>query len=237
MWCSTMITIQYSHSTLHTPPLLLLPLQKAIAEAKVYLENLEIHPVKVTATFKADQFPSQRGDKEWLYTLLAYPGIGILTNSVLGIIDRTDVKLKSFISGDVLEPPSIIVDRIVNKSIYDIQAQVLSLIGNVFGQLDILGKPAGLVNNIGGGLLEFFYEPAAGIMESPAAFARGLAKGTTGLITGVIGGTISSAATIVSGATEGVSAGAALLSGDNEHAERRRNRESQSKGFLSGMCW
>ncbi|POM61404.1 Vacuolar protein sorting-associated protein [Phytophthora palmivora] len=44
--------------------------------------------------------------------------------------------------------------------------QIYSLIGAA----DILGNPVGLVTNLGVGVKDFFYEPAAGLVTSPQEF-------------------------------------------------------------------
>lgn len=41
---------------------------------------------------------------------------------------------------------------------------------------DMLGNPVGLVNNLGTGVVDFFYEPAQGLVKSPKDFSVGLAK-------------------------------------------------------------
>lgn len=40
----------------------------------------------------------------------------------------------------------------------------------------MLGNPVGLVNNLGTGVVDFFYEPAQGLVKSPKDFSVGLAK-------------------------------------------------------------
>ena len=47
--------------------------------------------------------------------------------------------------------------------------------------MDLLGDPLGLVKNLGAGVLDFFYEPALGLVRSPKEFGAGLAKGTLSL--------------------------------------------------------
>jgi Vacuolar-sorting-associated 13 protein C-terminal len=46
-------------------------------------------------------------------------------------------------------------------------------------------------SQLGTGVRDFFYEPAEGLMQSPSAFGRGVAKGTLSLVghttSGVLG--------------------------------------------------
>jgi hypothetical protein len=46
----------------------------------------------------------------------------------------------------------------------------------ILGSFEVLGSPVSLVGNLAAGVRDFFYEPAAGFVEGPEEFARGLAK-------------------------------------------------------------
>ena len=54
----------------------------------------------------------------------------------------------------------------------------LVILWNVFFCLTV---ECGLVNNLGTGMKDFFYEPAQGIMKSPHEFAKGMQKGSLSL--------------------------------------------------------
>ena len=56
---------------------------------------------------------------------------------------------------------------------------------HIAGSLAIFGSPANMMRNIGDGVSDFFYEPVAGMRDSPAAFMKGLGKGTSSLMGGV----------------------------------------------------
>jgi len=203
-------------------------LRRRCTSDKVFVENLEIHPVGLEVTFRPDDFPRPMSDYP-----AGYPTLQNLHNKVLALNDIT-LRLNSFITSNLSASPGALVDRIVAKCKADLQAQAMNILGSYLGNLQLIGKPVGLVKNIGGGLHEFFYEPAAGLMESPAKFASGLAKGTTGLLQGVVGGALTSATTIVESATSGVGVAAAWVAGDTGVEERRRQREGTS-GLWSGI--
>ena len=63
----------------------------------------------------------------------------------------------------------------------DLQRQSAVIAGSYLLSLSVLGRPAGLVKNIGGGVQNFFYEPYEGALQSPKDFVIGIGKGTTGL--------------------------------------------------------
>jgi hypothetical protein len=46
----------------------------------------------------------------------------------------------------------------------------------ILGSADFLGNPVGLFSSLGTGVLDFFYEPAQGLVKSPEDFGKGLAK-------------------------------------------------------------
>ena len=60
-----------------------------------------------------------------------------------------------------------------------------------------------LLGGIGTGVMDFFYEPAKGLTESPAAFGKGLAKGSMALVKGTIGSVFGAASKITNAAGKG----------------------------------
>ncbi len=52
----------------------------------------------------------------------------------------------------------------------------------ILGSMDFIGSPVNLVSNLGTGLMDFFYEPAKGIVKSPKDFGLGIAKGNKAII-------------------------------------------------------
>ena len=68
----------------------------------------------------------------------------------------------------------------------------------------MLGNPVGLVQNLGTGVLDFFYEPAQGLVKSPKDFGMGLAKGTSSLVRNTIYGTFNTVAKITGAMAKGL---------------------------------
>lgn len=52
----------------------------------------------------------------------------------------------------------------------------------VIGSFEFLGAPVSLVQNLGTGVHDFFYEPAHALVRSPEDLLNGLARGTTSLV-------------------------------------------------------
>jgi len=90
-----------------------------------------------------------------------------------------------------------------------------------------------LFSNISTGVMDFFYEPAKGVIESPEAFAKGLAKGTSSLVKNTVYATFSSVSQVVGAIGKGV----AKLSCDDEYVRRRQaNQRKKPKHALDGAA-
>jgi len=59
---------------------------------------------------------------------------------------------------------------------------VLSELYKILGSVELLGAPVSLISTLGTGVVDFFYEPAKGIVHGPDEFARGVATGTISLL-------------------------------------------------------
>jgi hypothetical protein len=181
----------------------------------VQIDNLMIHPIRLRLTFV--QMPYLRSKTQLRLVQRQNPWVKAICVPVLDFSDMV-VQLNSFIvpPPGVLESSSALSDRIQQKTINDIKSQLISLAGTYFGNMTLLGKPAGLAKNVGGGVKAFFYEPIVGLQQSPQAFAAGLASGSTQLFTKGLGGLVGSTMSIVGAATSGAASGAAFVAGDSK---------------------
>lgn len=59
---------------------------------------------------------------------------------------------------------------------------MLSELYKVLGNVELVGAPVSLISTLGTGVVDFFYEPAKGIVHGPDEFARGMASGTVSLL-------------------------------------------------------
>lgn len=138
---------------------------KAKFKEKIYIENLVIHPLKVSLSFTST--PVQRRfdggilDAHWLKIIRS---VGVITT-----FSDVPIRISSFIACNVLESPEDLASIIILKFSRDVQGQLLHLIGSVFGRLDVIGRPADLFSHIGGGVSDFFYEPYQGNLTTSTA--------------------------------------------------------------------
>ena len=199
----------------------------ATSVSKMYLEQLTIHPISINFTFIHTNYPRQSDDN--VLSVLSYV-------PSFASVDRFPVRISSFIVADALESNDSLVSRITSKALYDLQAHL----GPLAGSLAVLGRPIGLMRNIGNGVQALFYEPYEGLMKSPQSFMVGIGKGATSLVGGVMTGALDSTAALVGSYSAGLSAIGTFISLDR-HLIRQRNEvrkqavEAARKGMFSAF--
>lgn len=87
----------------------------------------------------------------------------------------------------------------------------------------------------GAGVQDFFYEPAAGLVQSPLEFLDGVRSGTSSLVAGILSGTLSWTAGILNSTSDGFS----YLSADpafvRSRASQRQVVAASRGGVVSGI--
>ncbi|KAH3745690.1 vacuolar protein sorting-associated protein 13 family protein [Pelomyxa schiedti] len=125
---------------------------------------------------------------------------------------------------------------IKNNPLIAVFQTVSSAVANVdhapiIGSSDLLGNPVGLFTNLSTGVMDFFYEPAQGLVTSPQAFGVGLAKGSKSLVKNTVYGLFNSLSKVTGALGKGV---AALSMDDDYLAKRRVNRKKKPKNIGDG---
>ena len=205
--------------------------QEAAQAKRIYIENLVLHPIKVTLTFQQTALPRKKDETAMAVYVEYLSYIPTFAN-----VDRATLKLNSFILSDAMESIQSLTSRITAHSWRDLNYQLAKLAGS----LTMLGRPVGLARNIGGGVQAFFYEPYQGAMKSPSSFVMGIGKGASSLVGGVASGLLNSTAAIVSTASQGLSQGIVTISGDENYVlkrtdRRRKAQEAAREGVFSGL--
>eukprot|EP01042_Synura_sphagnicola_P000008 gene8-9_t len=207
-------------------------LRQKLKASKIYFNHFILHPLKSRITFTKSSNP--RGDS-------------VDENAYLAILntvpDTTMMPLgvSSFIVTDAFESRETLINCIIMKTTNEVQGQLGRIVGSYLLSLDMLGRPAGLLKNIGNGVQDFFYEPYEGLMQSPKDFLVGLSRGTGSLVTSVVGGALHSTVTIVGSASSSISKGFTFIGQDEDYAakkaleKRRRDRKVAKGGVLAGL--
>lgn len=112
-------------------------------------------------------------------------------------------------------------------------AQVASEIFSIVGHADVLGNPLGILNNLGEGVADLFYEPCKAVMENPRSAGRGLAKGVKSFFSKTIYATFGT----VSKLTGTLSSGLSSLTSDREYQMKlqKERAKNQPKDLVDGL--
>ena len=111
----------------------------------------------------------------------------VLTDVVLPLvptISDASIKLNALDIAHVFQSPTEICATLQAHYTSNFLFQLYKIIGSV----DIIGNPLSFASSLGTGMIDFFYEPAQGLVKSPKAFVRGVVKGTSSLVTNTTSG-------------------------------------------------
>jgi hypothetical protein len=177
----------------------------------VYFELLHVHPIKVTLSYTGTVPNVSSGDKENLERrlgLLMRVGRNALSN-----IELATLELRALLLQHPFASKADMVGRISRHYESQLTEQVWSLLGAA----EFLGSPISLVSNLGTGVWDLIYEPARGLVQSPAEFGRGVGRGVNSLVAKSVYGISNSVSKIFSS----IGSGVALASFDGRYREER----------------
>ena len=193
---------------------------------QLYIEasNIALHPIKLYITYLNTDLP-----------MVAVPPEIRLLQAAHTITDL-QVDLPLYCEFAVFTPVIALVQNIV---LY-YKSRSWKTLGLAILSLDVIGNPVGLLGNVGDGISDLFYEPAAAFKEDEIKMTNilnGIGKGAGSLVNGIAYG--------LTNATTGVAAslgkGIASLSMDDEYLVRRRQRnittcpKGLGEGFVDGV--
>ena len=178
---------------------------------QIYVQLMHLHPIKIRLKFAATRdSKTNRNSIDNSRKDILPPSV----KSLLVDIDNASIKMNAMLHTDVFVNVETLLTSIRNHYIGQARADLYRIIGAV----DVLGNPVGFVRGLGTGMVDFFYEPAQGLVKSPGAFGLGVAKGTYSLVSGIVGGALHSASKL----TGGVGSGIAQLSFDGDYKHQRK---------------
>ncbi|GMF24638.1 unnamed protein product [Phytophthora fragariaefolia] len=187
------------------------------SERRIYIETLQLHPVKIQLSITILNHYGEGEDSiTGLVSLVKLP-IAVtkaLLSSTFSQIDSATLYLNALHLNHAFASGAFLMSTVQQHYLLQGMRQIYSLVGAA----DILGNPVGLVTNLGVGVKDFFYEPAAGLVTSPQEFVLGLSRGTTSLFTHSLYGAFSAASKVTGTLSEGI----ATLSLDRKYLAERR---------------
>ena len=187
------------------------------------LQELTIYPIQINVSYSASASLSS----DTAFSPHSHPLRFLLRalNVTILNIDAAPLRLSSLHLYDVFSSPSQLADRIRWHFLLQLSTGFYSLLGSS----DLLGNPVGLFTSISSGIQSFFYEPVAGLTESPQAFSLGIIKGTVGLIQHSLYGVTNTTRGIMSSIAKGLTSLSQSSGGGSRSAARRRERQSLAR--------
>ncbi|PRP88859.1 hypothetical protein PROFUN_00327 [Planoprotostelium fungivorum] len=188
---------------------------------KMYFKLLVLNPIKLNLTFTmlSNEYPYifRCGVISYLITLLG---------DTFANLDNAPIRLNALIIQEAFCEMSDLQSRIQTHY----TRQVIQEVYKILGSADFLGNPVGLFNSFSKGVGDFFFEPAAGLIEGPDAFGKGLAKGTFSLLKNSLYGTFNTASKLTGVAGKLLS----KISFDNEYIAKRQRKKANRRAKHAG---
>jgi len=192
---------------------------KAVEDTKVYYKMFMLNPIKVNVTFNLLGLLSDSSDNPLRIVIQ-------MLGSTFASLDNVPIRLNALVLEDAFTGYSKLTSRIIKHY----TRQGIQEIYKILGSADFLGNPVGLFSNIGTGVLDFFFEPAQGLIKSPKDFGKGLAKGTASLLKNSVYGTFNT----VSKLTSTVGKVVATVSLDDDYIRKRQIKQAKEKPKHAG---
>ena len=184
-----------------------------------YIASMEITPVKLTLSFVPLKEESSGSD--------SFTTVARALGMAITAIDSVPVKLYSAEMVDVFGTQG----QISSVIWMHYRAQLASEIFTLIGHAEILGNPIGLLNNLGTGVVDFFYEPAHGMIKGPIGAGKGLIRGTGSLLKNTVQGTFGTVSKLANSLATGIT-----LTQDREYlSSRQREKMNKPKNVVDGV--
>ena len=168
-------------------------------ETLLFMEFLQVQPIAVNVWFEAAPGMRARMSRSQVKynpmdTVLSIVG------TAMGSIKGAPIRL----NGRTFEHVRGSVPVILGSLAHHYKSEAVGEAYKVVGSFEFLGNPVAMVNNLGTGVIDFFYLPSKGAVESPEKFGIGLAKGSLSLVKGVTSGIFNTVGSITGSVSKGL---------------------------------
>jgi len=181
--------------------------------SKMFFSFLQLHPIAIDISL---ELSSELRSEYATGGGIGFNPLKWIRNAAGTAIDIDEAPLR--LNALTIEDAYGSTSTLLNPIIKHYTSQVIREAYKVLGSLEILGNPVQLVGNLGEGVMDFFYEPAMGLVSSPQEFGRGLARGTTSLLKHTVTGIFGAASKVTGKIAEGI----AVLGMDDEFQQQQR---------------
>ncbi|PSS01845.1 Vacuolar protein sorting-associated protein like [Actinidia chinensis var. chinensis] len=198
-------------------------------QKKIYVELLELAPIKLTLSFSSTPWTLRNG--------VLTSGESLIHRGLMAFADveGAHIYLKQLFIAHHLASWESIQEIILRHY----TRQLLHEMYKVFGSAGVIGNPMGFARSVSHGIKDFLSVPARSVFQSPAGLITGMAQGTTSLLSNTVFA-ISDAATQFSRAAH---KGIVAFTFDDQAVagveKQQKGESSHSKGvvneFLEGL--
>jgi hypothetical protein len=178
-----------------------------------YFASLSLSPIKILLSLIP--IKEEEDEKDVYGKVSKALGMAITT------IDLAPVKLNTLQMTDVFGNQWQVWTALQSHYGKQLIAELISLIGHA----EILGNPIGLLNNLGTGVKDFFYEPAQGIIHGPLSAGKGLIRGTGSLVRNTVEGTFDTFSKLANSMATGIT----TLTQDREYLMIRQREQAMNR--------
>lgn len=178
-----------------------------------YFAKLALSPIKIILSLIPIKEDNEESD--------VYGKVSKALGMAITTIELAPVKLNSLEMTDVFGSQWQILTAFKAHYGKQLIAELLSLIGHA----EILGNPIGLLNKLGTGVKDFFYEPAQGIVHGPLSAGKGFIRGTGSLLKNTVEGTFDTVSKLANSMATGIT----TLTQDKEYLMDRQREQAMNK--------
>eukprot|EP01114_Cavostelium_apophysatum_P004048 TRINITY_DN1418_c0_g1_i1.p1 TRINITY_DN1418_c0_g1~~TRINITY_DN1418_c0_g1_i1.p1 ORF type:complete len:3212 (-),score=1062.70 TRINITY_DN1418_c0_g1_i1:26-9661(-) len=185
-------------------------------EKYMYFKIFLLNPIKLNITFNMTPGSLNTGSSNNPLRIAVQ-----LVGNTFANLDNAPLRLNALMIEEAFTTQKELVSRITQHY----TRQGMQEVYKILGSADFLGNPVGLLGNLGTGVVDFFVEPAQGLIKSPQDFGKGLAKGTSSLVKNTIYGTFNTVSKLTGTAGKGIAA----LSMDDDYINNRQRKAVTDK--------
>lgn len=196
----------------------------AVLVPRLYVEQLELNPLKLTVSFASSRSPSSVrvvGSRNLMRTLMA----------TFGNVEKAEFRFNALELRHVFDTISHFQSLVTEFYVAQALGQKIALLASN----PLVGNPSALFDSIAMGARDFFVEPARA--KGSAEFIAGIGRGSSSLLTNAVGGIVGS----LGGIPRAVAQGLEAAVGDSDYLAARdsirghaRFASSPAQGLFTG---
>ncbi|GLT57665.1 hypothetical protein SLA2020_306220 [Shorea laevis] len=195
----------------------------ASRERKIYVESLNLDPIKFTLSFSSSPWMLRNG--------VLTSGEFLIHRGLMALADVEGARI--YLKELTIAHQMASWESIQEILIRHYTRQLIHEIYKVFGSAGVIGNPMGFARSVSVGIKDFLSVPVRSIMKSPTGLITGMAQGTTSLVSNTVYALSDAATQFSKVAHKGIVA----FTFDDQAVARMENQQkgevSHSKGVIN----